>query len=349
MSGTLLIRADAGSRIGVGHVMRCTALGEAWLARGGEVVFASSSVPVELFARLGAEGFATRPVGGSPGAEQDARETAALARSCSADCIVLDGYHFDSAYRRLLRPAEARVLVIVDGASGDGDGADFVLDQNLGAARPGRERQDSTATRFLLGPRYALLRREFWRWRGRAHAIAPRARKLLVTLGGGDADNCTGRIVRALRAVPEAAELETRVVIGPANPHRAVVEAELKDAPSGWRALPPQEDMSDPFAWADLAVSAAGSTCWELAFMGVPFLTVALADNQRPIAAELARAGVSRDLGWHEQVGGQRLAESVRELLDDDAARGEMSRRGRETVDGFGAERVAAILSEVAA
>jgi UDP-2,4-diacetamido-2,4,6-trideoxy-beta-L-altropyranose hydrolase len=348
VSETLLIRADASPQIGIGHVMRCMALAEAWQAQGGEVVFASASAPQELEQRLDAEGFARRRILGRPGQPEEARETAALARNCSAACVVLDGYHFDPDYRRALGRTGARLLLVVDGVPPDTAGADFVLDQNLGASRPGGVREDS-GTRFLLGPRYALLRREFWRWRGRKHPIAPTARKLLVTLGGSDPENMTLRILRALRTLPESRELEARIVVGPANRHRASLEKELIRAPETWRLLAAPDDMPELVAWADLGISAAGSTCWELAFMGLPFVTIVLADNQRSIAANLARAGVSRDLGWHEQVSAEGLIALVHELFDQAALRMEMGRLGQETVDGFGAERVASLLSAVAA
>jgi UDP-2,4-diacetamido-2,4,6-trideoxy-beta-L-altropyranose hydrolase len=336
--------------------MRCLALAEAWQERGGSVVFALASAPRDLEERLDAEGFARARIAGRPGDAEDARETAALARGGAADCLVLDGYHFDSAYRRALGPLDARLLAVVDGACGDAAGADYVLDQNLGASRPGTSGEAATGgsgaapdTRYLLGPRYALLRREFWRWRGRAHPIAPAVRRILVTMGGGDSANVTGRALRALRTLPEAGELEVRIVVGPSNPHRTSLEAELAGVPAAWRLLPAQRDMSELFAWADLALSAAGSTCWELAFMGLPFVTVVLAENQHRIAAALAGAGVSRDLGWHEQVSAEGVVAQCRELLDAPALRSEMSRLGQETVDGFGAERVAAVLSAVAA
>ncbi len=348
MNETLLIRADASPRIGIGHVMRCLALGEAWQAQGGKVVFAMASAPREVEERLDAEDFERRRIREAPGGLEEARETGALARSCSAGCVVLDGYDFGPGYRGALGRTGARLLLVVDRVPSDTSGADFVLDQNLGASRPAGV-QENSGTRFLLGPRYALLRREFWGWRGRKHPVAPRARKLLVTLGGSDPDNMTLGILRVLRALPEATELEVRIVVGPANHHRSSLASGLVDAPENWQLMEAPRDMPELVGWADLGVSAAGSTCWELAFMGLPFVTVVLAENQRSIATHLARAGVSRDLGWHEQVSAEALTSSLRELLDDESLRMEMGRLGQETVDGFGAERVARLLSAVAA
>ena len=69
--------------------------------------------------------------------------------------------------------------------------------------------------------------------------------------------------------------------------------------------------MPQLMAWADLAVSAAGTTCWELAFMGLPMLLVVLADNQRPNATCLDELGVAGNLGWHGELSEDKVRAAV--------------------------------------
>jgi UDP-2,4-diacetamido-2,4,6-trideoxy-beta-L-altropyranose hydrolase len=104
--------------------------------------------------------------------------------------------------------------------------------------------------------------------------------------------------------------------------------------------------MASLMAWADIAVTGAGSTCWELACMGLPALALVIAENQRAIAEELSAAGVIFNLGSHQEVSAERIASIIDGLLYSSFRRLRMSQRGRALVDGQGAERVAAVLSQ---
>ena len=105
---------------------------------------------------------------------------------------------------------------------------------------------------------------------------------------------------------------------------------------AGWL----MENMPELMAWADIAISAGGSTNWELAFMGLPSIVITIAENQKAIAAELDRQGVIINLGWHRNVNVEQIGLFLGELIGDRAKREIMSNRGRELVDGNGASRV---------
>jgi UDP-2,4-diacetamido-2,4,6-trideoxy-beta-L-altropyranose hydrolase len=301
----LLIRADGGEKLGMGHLIRCRALGQAWQDAGGDVRFASSG--------------------------EDASETAELARKIGAEWVAVDGYHFGAAFVETLQQAGLRVLFIDDYGHAGRYPAELVLNQNLHAS-DSLYSSRGASTRLLLGPRYVLLRREFLAVRRRGDTPAA-ARKVLVTLGGSDPDNVTAKVVRALGQL-HMSDLETVVVAGPANPHFATLRK------SGMRVVRDPGNMADLMAWAGVAVSAAGSTCWELAFMGLPALAIVCAENQHPVAESLHQAGCLESLGEQSMLSGRDIAAALQCLLRSQRMRQSMSERGRALVDGLGAARV---------
>lgn len=324
--------------------MRCLALAQAWQDAGGRVVFVTSADARPLEAKLKSGGAQVVLLDPPRTTEDDARQTVGLAREHGASWVVADGYDFGSDYQRVVRGSGLRLLVVDDYGHAERYYADVVLNQNAYADASmyvGRE----PYTRLLLGTGYALLRREFWGWRGWRRAIPERARNILVTMGGADPHNVSLTVVRALQRVMSP-EMAARVLVGPVNPHFESLSRAVRG--DNIRLLRHADDMPSLMAWADVAVSAAGSTCWELAFMGLPGALVVLADNQRKIAESVHAAGAAVSLGRHEEAGEGRVAAALTGLFESPAGRRQMSRRGRALVDGLGGARVAAALCSTA-
>jgi spore coat polysaccharide biosynthesis predicted glycosyltransferase SpsG len=160
-----------------------------------------------------------------------------------------------------------------------------------------------------------------------------------VTLGAADPDNVTLKVITALEAITVPG-LAVRVVVGPSNPHLEEIRREADRSAAKIEILCNVRDMPGLMSWADLAVTAGGSTCWELAFMGTPAVVMVVAENQRLIARGLEAAGMAVNLGEYRSLTRQGLEEALRLLKADSGMRAQMSRRGKAMVDGLGAERV---------
>ena len=199
-NGTLILRADASIAMGTGHVMRCLALAQAWQDQAwqdqaGQCIFAMAETTAASQERIRGDRFETLPVAAIPGSLQDAAQVVKLARARNSSWIVLDGYQFDVEYQRRLKAAGLKVLMVDDTGHAGAYVADLVLDQNAHATKDFYQQRESYS-QLLLGPRYALLRREFRPWREWKREIAPVARKVLLTVGGTDPDNVSIRIIR---------------------------------------------------------------------------------------------------------------------------------------------------------
>src|SRR4029077_17933071 len=73
-------------------------------------------------------------------------------------------------------------------------------------------------------------------------------------------------------------------------------------------------NMAEAMAAADVAISAAGSTCWELCLLGLPALLVDVADNQSALARELDRRGCAVHMG-DRTVSVEKIAEQLKRLV----------------------------------
>jgi len=334
----LIIRADANAQMGTGHLMRCLALAQGWKSQRGQAIFITTCESDGLLQRLSSEGFQIVTLERPYPDPADWEATSQVLTAHPNAWVVLDGYHFDSAYQRRIKETGHPLLVIDDMAHLEHYYANIVLNQNLHAEQLNYSCEPYT--QLLLGTRYVLLRREFLKWQGWRREIAERARKVLVTLGGADPDNVTLKIIMAMNKLT-LKDLEVKVVIGPTNAHMASLKEAVHHSPFTIHLLPSVENMPDLMAWADVAVSAGGSTCWEMGFMGLPNVVLVLAENQQDIAAGLGTAGVAFNLGWYTEASIAQVANTLVDLLRDGGSRRQMSQRGRELVDGLGVERVA--------
>jgi UDP-2,4-diacetamido-2,4,6-trideoxy-beta-L-altropyranose hydrolase len=300
-------------------------------------------MPGGLRARLVEEGVKLVEVEEEEETQSDARATAAYAEEVGSSWIVVDGYHFGVAYQRSLREAGHRVLFIDDYGHADRHEADLVLNQNIDA-EDGLYADRAEHTDLLLGPKFALLRKEFWPWRVPRREIRAEAEHILVTLGGADPDNVTTETVEALGTL-EASGVRATVVIGGSNPHKDAIRAAAKSAGVPIDLRQNVDDMADLMANFDIAVSAGGSTCWELAFMGIPNVIVVLAENQKGIARGLDEAGTAVNLGWHEEIGTSEIESAVGSLLRNERKRRRMTGEAQALVDGWGTERVVSAMA----
>jgi UDP-2,4-diacetamido-2,4,6-trideoxy-beta-L-altropyranose hydrolase len=341
-SASLIIRADANVAIGTGHVMRCLALAQAWQDVGGTAAFAATEIPSGIETRLSAESFEVLRLSSSAGIKEDASQTAALAQERRSVWIVVDGYQFGSDYQRALKAAGFKVLFLDDYGHAPHYCADIVLNQNLCADERKYSNRESH-TQLLLGARYCLLRREFNAWREWQREFPSIASKILVTVGGSDPENMTLLIVQALRsaAVPD---LEAVIVVGGGNPHLASVQRAVCDSGLKLRVVTNVANMPELMAWADLAVSGAGSTCWEMCWLGLPALLICVAPNQESSAQCLAEKGAALLLNHSSEVTTSAIVTAVEELAHARILREQIYRSSRELVDCHGASRVAAIM-----
>jgi UDP-2,4-diacetamido-2,4,6-trideoxy-beta-L-altropyranose hydrolase len=337
-SRSLLIRCDNSVAIGTGHAMRCLALAQAWQDAGGEAVFAMAQSTPATEKRLQRESIRVVALKAEPGLANDAGETLALAREKQASWIVVDGYLFGADYQAALKGAGSKLLFIDDNGHAGHYSADLVLNQNA-HANDALYLSRESSTRILLGPHYALLRREFAAWRDWKREIPASARNVLVTMGGSDPDNFTRTAVDGLRAV-RGKGIRVRVLVGSSNPHVASLEELRADRENSIELVKNATDMPEQMSWADLAVAGAGATCLEMCLMGLPALLIDLAENQTPIAKEFSRRGTAYHLGNSKTVTPGRIEAETRRLLVSVAERSAMAQRGRELVDGAGAARV---------
>lgn len=333
----VVLRADGSSQIGLGHLMRTLALGEALVAQGWSVTLASAELPPAVAERASRHAIHTHPIAVGPGGGHDAQEVVNLGSAV----VVVDGYEFESSFFETLDAGACRYAVIDDNVETQATAPALVVNQNPHAVEAMYHHLRGHP-QLLLGLDYALLRAEVQAARvDRDHTRA--GKQVFLSMGGGDPLRLTGPLVTGLQRLGAS----VRVVISPLHPDRPQLE-ELVDECSTSSIVAP-EDFVGALAQSDLAVVAAGSTMWEAAHLGVPILGLVVADNQAEPSAAADRLGFVRRVDCRTTTPPDAVVAAADRLLGDQARLASMSLLGRRIVTGGGAARVADQLTNLAA
>jgi UDP-2,4-diacetamido-2,4,6-trideoxy-beta-L-altropyranose hydrolase len=345
MAPRILFLPDAGRTVGGGHVMRSLTLAKALEARGAECVFVASPPAQRLLNSFG------EPRGGTISAP-DAEDLDGLVGATSkaveerqASVVVVDHYRLGRDAEARLRPA--RVAVIDDLADRSHD-CDLLVDPSLGHAPETYDGLVPDGTKRLVGVAYALVRPEFAALREQAMARRERrdpVRRALVSLGLTDPDGMTRKVVSGL--LDDFGRMEVDVAVGREAESLPFLEG-LAAADFRIRLHVETPDMARLMAEADIGVGAGGSTVWERACLGLPSLTVVVAQNQRAVALELQSRGATLALDAHALAFEAMLSAEWYGLAANAAARRSMSQKSAALCDGKGAERVADAVMELA-
>jgi UDP-2,4-diacetamido-2,4,6-trideoxy-beta-L-altropyranose hydrolase len=320
-----LIRADASAEMGAGHLMRTLALGQMLQDAACVVHFATIAHNADIIDRLIAENFLVHLLSAPFSECSDAASVAHIARSISASWIVIDGYHFTCTYEKTVQEeVPTAKIMTIDDVPRIHHSADVLLSQNYGAQN--MVFSTEVSTQKLLGLEFLLLRREFKKARSEAKSASTHIpKRLLVTLGGGtpQGDSANLKIARALSGL-DSYPLEVVFIAGKMSANKAELKACLN---SNHRFLEFCDDVACEMSQADFAIVAGGSSMWELMYLGVPFLAVALTEAQKSYIEMLTEHKLCLNLGPHTSLESTFVKSAVTQLLGDSILQTEFRRR----------------------
>lgn len=359
----IVIRTDASTSIGSGHIMRTMTLADELRRNDINVIFICRDHPGNLIELISARGYTVKILPqadkshepGSAGIkhsswlavswELDAEQTINSLEAVSVDWLIVDHYGLDERWLKQLRAHVAHIFVIDDLADRKLD-CDMLLDQNLFHNMEQRYRGLVPDTcSCLLGPYYALLRPEFKELREKAAIRNQGVRRVCIFFGGTDPTNETEKVLRALDSA-KFQSLLADVIVGGASPNRHFIQQWCTDR-DNLKFHCQVSNMAEIMAAADLCLGACGVATWERCAVFLPAIAVAVAYNQIEIAEAVSEVGAIDYLGKSDQVSVEDWQGSVSKLMNDTSALELMSQSCAQLVDCNGVSRVVAQLMDI--
>ncbi|MFN0032880.1 MAG: UDP-2,4-diacetamido-2,4,6-trideoxy-beta-L-altropyranose hydrolase [Flavobacteriales bacterium] len=290
MNKNIFIRCDGGTHTGMGHMVRCMALAD-MLRSHFSVSLVMQQTDNIMVHRLQRAGYTVQFIPRTDDFAQDVANLLALIHEPSI--IVLDGYHFDTAYQQAIK-SENHKLVAIDDLHAWHQVADVVINHADGVSESSYSKEPYT--KLLLGLRYALLRQEFLHLTT-SHQQRKAIEKFFISMGAADVQNNTMRLASALLKLESVKEIH--LMVSHVNPHLHEIEA--------WAALYPAivRMYSDIDAaqlvrllhQMDLVICPASSISLEACAVGVGLAVGYTADNQMDNFKALVQHGLAFEMG----------------------------------------------------
>jgi len=342
----ILIRADASTDIGTGHIMRCLSLARLLREHDYSVIFVCQELAGNLCDFIEEKNFQVwRLLNNPQNSDQIWQSEVAQIisiidrRKSKIDWLIVDHYSIDVKWESELRPFVKRIMVIDDLADRFHD-CDLLLDQTPYKNLTTRYKSlVSSSCLQLLGSDYLMLRSEFTNKSKRFTKKVAIAKKILITMGGSDARNITCWLLEALEKIQTP--LSIKIAIGASCPffdkikmlaatvtlHEVYVEQSVNN-------------ISDWMNWSDLAICAGGFTTYELAFMGTPTLVISASWTQLEAITTLHELGIIKFIGEFEAISIENMVDILNGILFNIEERIELSYHGSKKIDGYGVIRV---------
>lgn len=276
----ICIRADGGSKIGMGHVMRMLALAKE-LRKSNDVFFACRvNEPISDEYLPGIELIKSNNFSVVEIKEDKLKEDI---KNIIADCIISDSYDVDEEYFDILKENFELSGYIDDEKICDFFNVDFVVNQNLYGASLDYKVNENT--KMMLGSKFVILRDDF-RKKIKDKVINRKIKDVMVTMGGSDDNNLTEKIINELKDE----EYTLHIVVG--RGFNKVDNLRLYE--NDKVKLYINADMKFLMEMCDVCIAGCGSTIYELCICKTPFIGIPVVENQEMLAEYIEKNNISR-------------------------------------------------------
>jgi UDP-2,4-diacetamido-2,4,6-trideoxy-beta-L-altropyranose hydrolase len=321
---SVLFRADGNKKLGLGHIVRCLALAD-------ELVDNNPNLEV-LFITKYEEG--KKIINEKNYAVIDTNDEISQIRKFASEdtLLITDFLDTDNQYiSKIKKIAGLRVISIDNNTKLKRIDADIVINANVFDEG---EKKIIGSTRYFLGPRYMLLRKEFEDAHKQEKKIKDKVETILVMFGGTDPGGYTIKVADALKNN----RVHINLILGPGFSYSDKLNEVLSKTDGKFDLLVNPKNIMEIMKNADMAITAAGIALYELATLGIPSIAIPQAKHQEAIAKAFEKSGACINLGVSPD--SKLISESTMMLMENELLREQLSENAKIFVDGKGIERV---------
>lgn len=332
----LYIRADGNQIIGSGHIMRCLSIAKALRTIGEESVFITAdNYPDELIHKHGFKSISLNS--DWTNLDNESEMLVDLIHSKGIRKILIDSYYVTTKYMEEIQSKTP--IVYIDDLEDMTYSVDMLINYSISADK-NKYIDKYPSTKILIGTDFIPLREQF---QGVKHIYKEEVKDILLTTGGSDSYQVTGELIKHLKSNPHLKDKNLHVVVGAFNIYKEEVLYLSKEYTNIF-IYQNIDAMAELMSRCDMAISAGGTTLYELCACKVPTVAFAFADNQMIGTKALHENGLlsyAGDVRINPKSCILNILETVQAMSLNSCERKRMVEEMSKKVDGYGATRIA--------
>lgn len=336
-------RADSNNTIASGHIMRCLAIAQILKKNGEKVQFLiADNNPSSILCEAGIE--YTILDSDWQNLMTDVDKVIDILKREKGAILLVDTYKATKEYIEKLKPF-CRIAYLGSKPEFLGE-LDFLINYSTDINYQFYKDNYGDNTKLLLGPAYAPLREEF---QGVEHIYNDKIKRIMLTTGNTDQNHIVADILYKLLPVAKKENIVLEVVIGRMFDNKEQLYKDY-DGISNVHLNENVADMSVLMKQCDMAISANGTTVYELSAMGVPTISFAMVKEQVKSAEKLYNLGVIDYCGESyidQELVTNNIREKVRYYADHYQNLVEMAKKAKCLMDGNGCRRIVNALLDI--
>jgi len=345
----ICFRVDASNSVGMGHLMECITLAD-FFYKNYECNFIFL---VNDFAAingvLSKYGYECLVMHHTENEDVELESLKYYLQGKFVDIIVCNLLNRSDDYYRSLQILASHSVIILDDEIQRQVPGDVVINFSITQDPEFYSVFKESGTRYCIGPAYMPHSDEFYENWCIEKTIPEECKTIFVNQGGSDPFGLTAKIIRALELLDISQTIY--VIMGDAisDKHRQELES-MQGALENryifeWGVT--HTRMLEIMEKADLAITAAGNTLYELAIFGVPSIVICHHERHQVVADKFAERSAVINLGVGIQLHEDRIADSVIHLLNDRQERAKLSTAIKKVIDGKGCRRISGVLESI--
>lgn len=336
----IAIYTETGNNVGLGHLIRCSAIAEELCRKYNITFITTKEVNVEAFQIRD-----VRYIKITSPKEDDAVFVNNLKKLFEKEdirIILLDSYYI--AQNILLELNKVCKIIIFDGKRIYPLGINMVINYTLNACYEEYDQRYGGKITLAIGSKYFPLRSSIRQ--ATPINIKKKVKNIFVSLGGSMVSSEAIKLYSLIKEIDENLNIYT---VG----NKELYESEVIKKDPKIHIYSNINNIEEVMTKCDIAVSAAGTTIYELLFLGIPVISFAITENQLVnkeledmlLWCGLINIAVADRLQWNKY---KRIIENkLSFLLESYDTRKKMAERGKSFIDGLGAVRIAELIESL--